>query len=309
MKTWIIDVDGSLPPQAGALESYQPQTWTANVWGPRIRLGCGFGQFRRFEQALWSEAGRRFGGERFCALYGSGDFHHVSLALLRRLMQPCNLLVLDKHPDWMRGIPLLHCGTWLNHAARLPHVRQVFHVGGDLDFDNGFRPLAPWPLLRSQKIVVFPAVRRFRGGAWERTPHTPLRDGCTSSVDPVRLRRALRPWRAALARWPLYISIDKDVLAESAAIVNWDSGRLLLPELCTILTAFVEAARGKLAGMDCLGDWSPVRVAGICRRLLHLTEHPTLHVDAAPAALRNAAANRAILDCVHAACRPLRLAA
>src|SRR5207245_2357963 len=102
---------------------------------------------------------------------GSGDFHHVSLALVRRQPGPINLLVLDNHPDWMRGVPVLHCGTWLSHAVRLPQVRTVFHVGGEVDFDNAYSWLAPWPELRSGKIVVLPAVRRFRGARWGRVRH------------------------------------------------------------------------------------------------------------------------------------------
>src|SRR5207249_572705 len=105
-------------------------------------------------------------------LVGSGDFHHVSLALLRRLPGPFNLLVLDNHPDWMRRVPFLHCGTWVYHAARLPQVQNVFHVGGDVDFDNGYRWLAPWHLLRSGKIRVLPGVRRF---AWRSVPQETVR--------------------------------------------------------------------------------------------------------------------------------------
>src|SRR5262249_54857056 len=143
----------------------QPQVTPLREWGPRVRLACRFGVFRRFEQELAtrlaSEAAPAKKGtgplesqvpspfSPAVTLYGSGDFHHVSLALVRRLKEPCNLLVLDNHPDWMRAVPLLHCGTWLYHAARLPQVRRVFHAGGDVDFDNAYRRLAPWPELRS----------------------------------------------------------------------------------------------------------------------------------------------------------------
>src|SRR5581483_4494910 len=99
-----------------------------------------------------------------------GDFHHVSLALVRRIMTPFNLLVLDKHPDWMRGIPFLHCGTWLRHALRLPGLQRVFHCGGETDFDNGYRWLAPWPEIRAGRVVAFPARRRFRWGGLATRP-------------------------------------------------------------------------------------------------------------------------------------------
>src|SRR5262249_29802108 len=140
-----------------------------------IRLGCRFGNFRRFEMALAERCGEDHDSLPHMTFYGSGDFHHVSLALLRRLETPFNLLVLDNHPDWMRALPFLHCGTWLHHAARLPQVRRIFHVGGEVDFDNAYRWLAPWKLLQTEKIVVFPAVRRFQRGRWARVLNKPLR--------------------------------------------------------------------------------------------------------------------------------------
>src|SRR5262249_35799045 len=151
-----------------------------------------------------------------------------SLALVKRQPRPINLLVLDNHPDWMRRVPFLHCGTWLHHAARLPRVRRVFHVGGEVDFDNSWRWLAPWSLLRSGKMVVLPAVRRFRGGAWAQVTHTPLRPHPETPVDHERLTELLAPFREELARHPLYISLDKDVLRREEVAVNWDSGKLEL---------------------------------------------------------------------------------
>src|SRR5262249_11516093 len=152
---------------------------------------CSFARFRRFERAL-ADLPELEGP--VLTFYGSGDFHHLSLALVRRLRQPFNLLVLDKHPDWMRGLPFLHCGTWLYHAARLPHVRRIFHVGGELDSDTAYRWLAPWPLLRSGKIPVFPAIRRFRRGTWRRVGHTPLRLSPEAPATAERIATLLEPF-------------------------------------------------------------------------------------------------------------------
>jgi hypothetical protein len=230
--------------------------------------------------------------------YGSGDFHHVSLALLRRLRGPCNLLVLDNHPDWMRAVPLLHCGTWLYHAARLPHVGRIFHVGGEVDFDNAYRWLAPWRELQSGKITVFPAKRRFRRGRWRGVKNDPVRSGGTAPATSNYMKQLLAPYAADLAARPLYISVDKDVLVEKEALVNWDSGHLCLAELQTVLQVFLRAAHGALAGMDTTGDWSPVRVQGPLRRLLDRTEHPDIRVDPVVASQRNERANRLLLDTV-----------
>ena len=139
----------------------------------------------------------------------------ATLALLRRLTTPFNLLVLDKHPDWVRGVPLLHCGTWLAHALQLPGLQRVFHVGGDLDFDNGYRWLAPWHEVRSGRVVVLPAFRRYERGRWATLPHETLRPHPDTPATPERFDELLTPYRADLANVPLYVTIDKDALNPS----------------------------------------------------------------------------------------------
>lgn len=295
MRVRILDLDGAITAQETIASRPGAIVHDLRAWGPRIRMACGFRSFARFEDDLTSKIGNEHEPSPRLTLFGSGDFHHVSLALARRLTEPVNLLVIDKHPDWMRGIPVLHCGTWLYHAGRLPNVRTIFHAGGDLDFDNAYRPLAPWPWLRNGKVRVFPAVRRFRGGGWERIPTDPLRADLQAPIDPDRLARLIEPHRRELSARPLYVSIDKDALRASEAVVNWDSGFLDLDELDCILTGFIDAAEGKLAGLDSTGDWSPVDVRGVLRRFLDVTEHPRLDVRPEDAARINAGVNQRIL--------------
>jgi hypothetical protein len=310
----ILELDGSLTEQHELVTQCRPATIPAQDWGPNIRLACSFGRFRRFEHVLAQRIGSEVDKEAAWTLCGSGDFHHVSLALLRRQTGPFNLLVLDNHPDWMRGVPFLHCGTWLYHSARLPLVQRIFHVGGDVDFDNYYRWMAPWPLLRSGKIMVFPAVRSFRRGPWARHVNRPVRISRETPAGPERVAELIRPFRAELARWPLYISLDKDVLRATEAAVNWDSGHLLLDEVRALIAAFLDACSDRLAGIDTVGDWSPVRLHGWLRWAMHLTEHPSLAVQADEAARRNAQVNLALLDLFrarggHRAPLPLSLAA
>jgi hypothetical protein len=292
MDVRVLDLDGSLTRRTDLLSDRQavPLRW----WGPRLRLACSFGTFRHFEADL-DDLLDPVDETPSLSFVGSGDFHHVSLALLRRLQTPFNLLILDNHPDWMRGLPFLHCGTWLHHAANLPLCRSVFHVGGDVDFDNRYRWLAPWPALRSGQLTVFPALRCFRGRAWAGVPHEPLRCRPDQPTTAWRLSELLDPYREELSHWPLYVSLDKDVLTAEEAIVNWDSGHLRLSEVLATLTAFVRAADGRLAGMDVVGDWSSVEVQGLFRKFFHWTEHPSLTVEADAAARVNERTNRTLL--------------
>jgi arginase family enzyme len=274
-------------------------------WGGELRLACSHGKFSAFEKRLTQLAGSSQDDRPFLSFIGSGDFHHVSLALLRRLTSPFNLLVIDNHPDWMRGVPFLHCGTWLYHAAQLPAVQRIFHLGGEVDFDNLYRWLAPWPMIRSGKIIVAPPRHRFRGRDWEQIDHRPLR----RHPDELASLDIIEEWvarhREELAAWPLYISLDKDVLTASEAVVNWDSGHMTETEVHAILSAFSNAAGRDLVGVDIVGDWSAVRLRGLTRRLLHWTEHPALAINANDAARRNEALNLRLVDRVVA--EPLRL--
>jgi len=297
MRVRILDLDGGIVAQRGSWRLDDPRVVSLRDWGPRIRIACSFAAFDRFERAS-DELLDDGPNDPWLTLYGSGDFHHVTLALLRRLKEPFHLLILDKHPDWMRGVPIMHCGTWLRHALRLPNLRQVFHLGGDLDFDNWFRWLAPWSELRKGKITVLPALRWYDRGKWRSVSVEPLREQPAQRVDQQRVEAIFAAFDADLARYPLYVSLDKDVMRAEDAVVNWDSGYLELSEVQTILAWFIEACGGRVAGMDILGDWSPVRVTGPVRRLLHWTEHPTLAVDPAEATRRNAEVNCSLVETV-----------
>jgi hypothetical protein len=291
------------------LRGYQPVIHAADDWGPRIRLACSFPRFRRFERDLAERLGAPADDTPWLTMYGSGDFHHVSLAFARRVTRPFNLLVVDNHPDWMTNLPFLHCGTWLYHAARLPQVRNVYHLGGDVDFDNSFRWLAPWRLLRLGRITVFPAVRRYRGGVWDRVPHQPLRPAPEQRLTHDRLETLLRAHRDELERWPLYVSLDKDVMRTRDAVVNWDSGHLDLEEVQTILDVFRDWSQGQLAGMDIVGDWSPVRLHGLFRQMFHLTEHPALSVTPGDARRCHERTNQMLLAASGAELQPTGMTA
>src|SRR5262249_55474848 len=108
----------------------------------------------------------------------------------------------------------------------------------------------------------------------------------------------LKPFRTELASRPLYISLDKDVMKSNDAVVNWDSGHLTLTEVLEVLKGFLRAAERKLAGMDIVGDWSPVRLRGWLRYLMHFTEHPVLAIDPIQARRRNEHTNLALVEAI-----------
>src|SRR5258708_2947341 len=105
MQTRILDLDGSVKAQERLVKRYQPSMQSRLEWGPLLRLACSHKRFHLFELSIsgWLRSTRA--GTPTVTFCGSGDFHHVSLALVRNAPGPFNLLVIDNHPDWMRGVP------------------------------------------------------------------------------------------------------------------------------------------------------------------------------------------------------------
>ncbi len=295
MRVRVIDLDGSITAQDRVLRTFRPDVYDLRRWGPRVRLACRWKRFYRLERRLDRDFGPTDHHDSWISLLGSGDFHHMTLALLRRLRHPFNLLVIDKHPDWLRGLPMLHCGAWLQHAAKLPQVRRIFHLGGDRHFDDARRWLAPRRLIEANKIVVLPAVRRFDHGFWQDLPHQPLRRNLHTPIDRDRLEELLCPYLDELDRLPLYVSLDKDAMWMPESLTNWDSGHLDLNEVQEIMQFFLKAAGNDLIGMDIVGDWSHVRTQGLFRRFLRRLEHPRHKVDADQARICNERTNLMLL--------------
>lgn len=299
MDVRILDLDGALEAQHDFVARHAPTVIPMREWGPRIRICASHPRYRRFARECAERCAAAGVARRpsitFC---GSGDFHHVTVALLEQLREPFNVLHVDKHPDWVGYAPLVHCGTWVNHALRNPNLRRYVHVGADLDLDNGFRHVAPWWALRSGKITVLPATKRLSIGHWAQVPNQPLRVDATRPLEAGRLDELCDELRADLASVPLYVTIDKDVMRAEDAVVNWDSGRLTLDEVLTAVRWFVAAAKGRLAGVDVVGDWSVERTEGALRRILVEAEHPALTIDAQEAARVNARTNLALVEAV-----------
>src|SRR5207237_2921907 len=62
-------------------------------WGPQLRFSAPPSLVEKF----YRECGARFGAFN---VYGSGDFHHLSALLVRRVKEPVVLVSFDNHPDW-----------------------------------------------------------------------------------------------------------------------------------------------------------------------------------------------------------------
>ena len=88
---------------------------------------------------------------------GSGDFHHVTLALLQRLSEPFNLLIFDKHLDRRRDFHFCTADRGFGMRLRLRRLHRVVHCSGEADFDNAYRCVALRREFRTGRVVDLPA--------------------------------------------------------------------------------------------------------------------------------------------------------
>ncbi len=215
------------------------------------RYACSFGAFDFLERDM-SSLPR---DEKMLAYLGSGDFHHITYLLLRRRDPDSrvHLVVFDNHPDNMVFPFGIHCGSWVSHASQLPNVSAVSVVGvasGDIRgwhvLENHLRPL------RSRKIMYFCpgdvtswASAVSRGGI-------------------CRLDGSIAEALAERDSSPVYVSIDKDVLAPSEVTTNWDQG-VMSREL--LLSTLRELSSNVVAA-DITGEYSTHRYRKFWKRLM-----------------------------------------
>lgn len=237
-----------------------------------IRYGCARATLDRLQQAIEQ------GLPRDCvAFLGSGDFHHLTLPLVRRLgvRGPLRVVVLDNHPDNMRFVLGVHCGSWVRQVARLPFVTRVDVVGITSSDVAGAHLVSNYlaPLLRGRVRYWCVGVEASWGAR-------------------LGVRHAIRSFDTAASMLDafmaqvggddtaVYLSIDKDVLRPDVVRTNWDQGVLTDGDVMRIVSRLAS----RIVGADVTGEISAIRhVAGWKRLLSALDGQPDVDRAALPA--------------------------
>jgi arginase family enzyme len=239
---------------------------------------------------------------------GSGDFHHVSAMLIARASahtgEPFTVVHFDNHPDWVKRTHGMHCGSWVNRALETPKVAKVVTAGVcSKDLQHPEWKGANLDALRKGRLELFPyeqspsAVRGDYGaGASFAQKGNRIHWTCISALGLSAFADLLKDRVQTAA---IYITLDKDVLAATDAVTNWDQGKLRLEDIIALIRAV--AADHIIIGADVIGDYSPVRYAGGAWPYIKkwgetLIDHPRVLVEPAAIAAMNEAANLRLLE-------------
>src|SRR4051812_17164775 len=95
-----LDLDGAWPAEILGCDAHVD----CRAWGPELRYSATRKGMTDFEAVLAMHPAR-------FALFGWGDFHHLTALRLRQIDEPFVLITFDTHPDWDIRPPRWCCGT------------------------------------------------------------------------------------------------------------------------------------------------------------------------------------------------------
>jgi len=235
----VLDIDASVGPLPDA------RRIDLRAHHETLRLGCSLARMRWLEQKLAREL--PVSGDT--VLLGSGDFHHLSWPLIARqhAHRSLRVLVFDNHPDNMRFLGGVHCGSWVRRVAALPHVSRIDVVGitsNDVGlahaWENYLRPL------RSGKLRYWSIGVDTRWSRWLGIGHA-----FRNFPDAPSLVWALITELSRTPQ-PTYVSVDKDVFGTDVLRTNWDQG-VMQP---AHVEAVLDMLRGRVVAADITGEVS-----------------------------------------------------
>jgi len=250
-----LDLDGAWPAEALPIP-----TLDLRRWGPKLRYITRKADVRGFSRELPSEPFRFF-------LYGSGDFHHLSAALVLRAAGmangPLRVVCFDNHPDWDIRPPRWACGAWVNRALECAAVERVSVWGcGNFEMNRPHRWFRNRAALSLGRLEIFPWTERQSPAAARFFP------GVSRSDWQNRFEQFAQEQSGAT----LYVTVDLDCLRDDQAATDWEAGLFGAEEVAWAITRLRQHT--KLVFGDICGASSPPAYARPFQRFAGWWDHP-----------------------------------
>lgn len=237
---------------------------------------------------------------------GSGDYHHLTTALLAQgCREPVTVIHFDNHPDWVQFPATHNCGGWVNRALDLPEVVRIITLGVCSD-DLVLPQLKGGNLqaLASGRLEIHPwraAPSRVWGnigsGAGHRREGPHLIWNCLADLDWEAFNAALVSRVPTEAVW---VTIDKDVLGPLDAATNWDQGQMPLPALIASLRQL--AAGRRIVAIDICGEYSRPAFGDPIKRIAAWLDRPNARRPTPAELAVNNQTNRTLIETLSSIC-------
>ena len=195
--------------------------------------------------------------------YGSGDFHHVTAALLAGVRRDVTVIHFDNHPDWVRFPPTFNCGAWVNRALELPQVKRVVTIGPcSADLVRPELQFANLTAVSDGRIVLYPGGTRPRasGAAIAMASRIARRETTFSrwrNLADEDWAAFLDELVAALPTRAIWLTIDKDVLGSARHSPTGTRARCRSRSSSRPSNNWRRSC--EIVGVDVCGDYSPPR--------------------------------------------------
>ncbi|SFQ32781.1 Arginase family protein [Butyrivibrio proteoclasticus] len=161
----------------------------------------------------------------------SGNYHYMSALMLEMVKEPFSLVVLDHHPDMQPSMfgDILSCGSWVKDVLdNNPNVRDVHIIGADRklveELDESDRHKVHF-YDREEVVVSAIGSNSCEQGFVIKLPETD---------------------------YPVYFSLDKDIIAKECLETNWDQGEFADLEVLEFTRALLKEKN--VIGVDICGE-------------------------------------------------------
>lgn len=162
----------------------------------------------------------------------SGNYHYVTKLWLDLVKEPFDLLVLDHHTDMQSPMfgDILSCGGWIRTVLEQnPWLNRVFLAGPPAEaVKEAENDLSP----RLREKVTWISEEVIRKKEYRENP-------CCISGSGEK-------------NYPVYLSVDKDILSFDSACTNWDQGRTEREEAADFIRSFLQGRT--FIGADICGE-------------------------------------------------------
>lgn len=156
----------------------------------------------------------------------SGNYHYITKFMVEQYQEPFSLVLIDHHTDMQKAEieEFTSCGGWAKELLEShPYLQQLILIG------PRHKNLDEIQVVHKEKIL---------GISYE-------------EIDTHMVRKELEKVKT---KYPIYISIDKDVLDEHYAKTNWNQGDMSLTTLEHFLDFFLKKC--EVIGIDICGEYS-----------------------------------------------------